>query len=110
MKIIVIGAYISPTISKEDFSKALNWIRQAAFGPTIVLGDFNARLKTWDSKTNTRGTSLFEWAQYLKWKINAPSSASYRTRQVESKIDLVLVKKPLDYAYALYAWSMVRCQ
>ena len=107
MKISVVGAYISPCISKEDVSNALDWILQAASGPTIVLGDFNARHKTWDSKTYPRGTSLFEWAQSLKWNINAPSSASHRTRQGESKIDLVLVKNlETTQAQAMHSsWS-----
>ena len=83
---------MSPSITKENLTAVLQWIRDASSGPTVVLGDFNARHKDWDSTTNTRGRTLRKWSKRFGWTISAPNTPTNTTEQGTSTIDLVLSK------------------
>jgi hypothetical protein len=69
--IAVVGVYVSPNCSLDEYEDSLDRIAgclERRFRPRqiLVLGDFNARSSQWgDTRTNTRGRMLADWAAGL---------------------------------------------
>lgn len=64
-ELYIIGCYFSPNKTVDDFDCYLNVIYEVVNDlrnhPCIVMGDFNARHRNWDSKLTTGyGQRLFD--------------------------------------------------
>jgi len=84
--------YVGPSTDKEELKEVLESIRRVSRGPSIIMGDFNARHLLWDSCTKPRGTALYEWAATWGWSITAAAEPSFTARQGRSNIDLFISK------------------
>ena len=82
--------YLTPSISKHDFHSCLNRIHSCTVGKTAIIGDLNCRNKRWDTKTNTQGKWLLEWAKNNKWNIHAPNEPTFAAHSGTSVVDLIL--------------------
>lgn len=87
---ITIGAiYIAPQLSKSQMDQALSRISHAVRGRVLMLGDLNARTKTWCTATNANGASLQRWVTRYHLRVVAPA---YPTYSQSSTVDLILAK------------------
>ncbi|CAH0724206.1 unnamed protein product, partial [Brenthis ino] len=90
----LVGCYISPNSGIIAFESYLDevaaCIRRCLPRPIIVLGDFNARSRTWgDTRDDRRGIIIQEWAASLDLRILNQGSISTCVRwQGESIVDL----------------------
>lgn len=84
--------YISPAARKADEEAVREYILATPEGSSIVLGDFNARHRRWDTIDNERGKRLVRWADGKNWKIIAPESRTCVTPRGSSNPDLCLTK------------------
>ncbi len=50
--------YAAPQTPCKELTHTLNRIRRSSRGPSIIMGDLNARDKNWDTNFNTAGTTL----------------------------------------------------
>lgn len=67
----ITNTYISPAASGKDEETILQKILNLSRGPAMVMGDFNARNRDWDHRTNQRGTKLKQWEIKNGWNIKA---------------------------------------
>ena len=65
-------------------------IRKAACGPTLILGDFNARHKEQDTSSNQNGRALLAWCAKHDWKTRTPNSPPCITEQSRNALDIAL--------------------
>ena len=84
--------YIRPNIPQSSFLQCLNEIQALTRGKSVVMGDLNARHKTWEKATNSHGRWLVEWATSNKWNIDAPAGPTFIGHQGTSTVDLFLTK------------------
>lgn len=85
--------YISPRATAELEGIALQRIHKISGNRAVIMGDMNARLDKWDSKSNTRGRRLNRWARGHGWVIKGPSRPSCITRKGSSSPDIFLIKE-----------------
>ena len=84
--------YIRPNISRPSFLQCFNQIQKLTRGKSVVMGDLNARHKSWDTTTNSHGRWLVEWATSNQWHIDAPGGPTFIAHQGTSTVDLFLTK------------------
>ncbi len=58
----------------------------------IIGGDWNARHKQWDQKSNRRGNQLARWAIEKKWEIVHRNGPTFETKRYRSNIDFFISK------------------
>ena len=102
LSITIAVVYLAPSASDQEEDRCLNMLQTHARGPTLAMGDLNARNKSWwDKMTNARGRKLERWAHRFGWETSAlrstPSFVSSacsgnRSRTGTSNIDLILTK------------------
>lgn len=88
--VAILTAYVSPGASRLEFTDFLNKCRMLRTGKTLIMGDFNCRHKSWDTKTNSRGVALAKWAAKFNWTVSAPHTCTFHSTQGGSTIDIVL--------------------
>ena len=84
--------YFSPSARREEVENALTKLRQVCRGPTIILGDLNARHNRWDRTTNRFGSTILKWAEKYSWTIRAAQEPTFVSRTGRSNIDLFITK------------------
>lgn len=88
---LIIGTiYVSPSPNPSQMIAELDKFASKCRGRVMLARDFNAKNAAWDARRNSRGIALRRWAQHRGWKIAAPSSSSFMSKQASSKIDLYL--------------------
>lgn len=93
--LIIVAAYISPTITPSQFQECLETIRRMSQGTAIVVGDFNSRHTSWDTANNRYGLRFAKWAAKCNFTIAAPSIPTcYSSRGGSSTVDLLLCRGP----------------
>lgn len=85
--ITIVGCYVPPGQRLENVSNALSLLDKHIRGTVVLLGDFNARARTWDRAQNVHGTALSKWCSRHHLKVTAPSTPSCRNT---SNVDLFL--------------------
>ena len=92
--LVVVGCYVSPNCTLAAYEVYLDGVRDCVRRnspcPVIVLGDFNARSRTWgDVRDGARGETVLEWAAGLDLCLLNQGSVSTCVRwQGESIVDL----------------------
>jgi hypothetical protein len=78
----VVGVYVSPNSSLDAYGDFLDGVsnctrRRCRSRQVLILGDFNARPSQWgDTRTNTRGRMLSDWAAGLGLLLTNKGSTS----------------------------------
>ena len=88
----VVSLYLSPLVPKEVFLECLNTAHKTCRGKAVIMGDFNARHRTWDRTSNSHGRWLVAWAKKHRWVIHAPSEPTFSGHRGSSTVDLVLTR------------------
>lgn len=88
----IIGTYIKPALGKQRFNTCLDKLKSLGRGRCILLGDFNARSKLWDTGINTAGTILAAWSIQNNLDIVAPEHPTFRNPRGSSKVDLTITR------------------
>ena len=79
----VIFAYITPNAERTAVHECLARLKSLCRGPTVFLGDWNARHLDWDEKTNKQSRSVRKWV--LQWNLTlraAVTAPIYKRRMV----------------------------
>ena len=79
----VIGVYITPNAERTAIHEFLAHLKSLCRGPTVFLGDWNARHLDWDEKTNKQSRSVRKWV--LQWNLTlraAVTAPIYKRRMV----------------------------
>ena len=74
--ITLIAIYLQPQQRKHTLLHALKQLKPYIRDKCCVVGDFNARHRSWDSSSNTHGNTLKAWCQQIGAKIYAPNTPS----------------------------------
>lgn len=85
--------YISPAASTCQMEEALKYIIQLCGPQGIIMGDLNARHITWDSATNGRGRTRYQWAVTHGFIIKSTAEPTLLSNRGNSKLDLFLSRK-----------------
>ena len=91
-RLTLVVIYVSPDAGWGEVQDCLATINQLGRGPTVIVGDLNARHARWDRKTNSRGAQLYSWARRWGWEIMAPEGPTFCAGSGRSTVDLFLVK------------------
>jgi hypothetical protein len=97
----IMGCYFSPNKRVNEFKRYLSEIGLVIGSlrnyPLIIMGNFNARHKNWDSNAKTRqgyGQKLFDWSINMELAVmNRKDVTTCRRPQGQSVIDITLVNK-----------------
>ena len=76
-------------------SKALEFfedIRTRTRGPTVIMGDLNARHRKWDKRSNTMGNMILQWSERWSWTIQNADLPSFQGATGSSNVDLFITK------------------
>lgn len=84
--------YLSPVARKRDEEELYEYLNNKHNSTSIIIGDFNARSRAWDTVGNERGNRLTRWAEKNNWKICAPKNRTCVTSQGSSNPDLCICK------------------
>lgn len=82
--------YIFPSCPPSGLTAAMEVARRNSPGPALIMGDFNARHRNWDTQTNSKGTELLRWTQFWGWQIDAAGEPSFHNQSGSSNVDLFL--------------------
>lgn len=88
----VIGAYFSPSCTVKELKDVLNQIQNVCQGPSVLLGDLNARTKTLCTSKNRLGPPLLSWAEKNRWKIMTTPYPTFASDKGSSTVDMFLTK------------------
>lgn len=106
----IVGCYLPPSISVDEFVRTLDNISQFVYGRSRVLicGDFNARSIAWDpSVTNVRGEVLEEWAAAIDARLlNVGREPTCIRPQGVSTVDLSWCSA--DMVTRIEGWEIVK--
>ena len=64
----VIGVYITPNAERDAIHECLSRLKSLCRGPTVFMGDWNARHSDWDEKTYKQGRFVRNWI--LQWNLS----------------------------------------
>lgn len=94
-KFILISAYCSPNMDKEELEKMLEeiesrtWIGKSK--KVIIGGDLNARAKVWDIRCNAKGYILEKWVHKMDMMVMNDGRADTCVRaQGSSRVDVTV--------------------
>ena len=88
----VAAVYIAPNASREVFLTCLTSVSHSSLSKAVIVGDLNARFRTWDHSTNSHGKWLVEWSKSFGWNIHPPEEPTFSSHQGTSTVDLFLTK------------------
>lgn len=91
--VTVSGLYVSPKAQDEEERQALDRIRSLSRGAAVIIGDLNARHKTWDKKSNTRGRRLVKWVNTHRWNVKAPAGPTFTVRGIGASTPDIAITK-----------------
>lgn len=100
----LIGCYISPKASIQEFQHFLALAQDLLRGPGILIGDLNARAVQWDDTHNRRGPALARWARLHNFCTQRPPSPTMINASGQSRVDLCLHRH--KYPPALHVHEM----
>lgn len=94
--VVIMGLYISPSATARVTRECFSDIEQCTSGPTVVIGDLNAKHRDWSRNENTRGRFIKKWAIQEGWTVNAPLGDTFTpppsSGSSPSTIDLAVLK------------------
>ena len=83
----VIGVYITPNAERIVIRECLARLKSLCRGPTVILGDWNARHRDWDDKSNKQGQLVRNWVLQWNFNLRAPATAPrYLPRRMEAAL------------------------
>lgn len=90
----IIGAYISPSIQQGPAAMCSVHLARLSAPQSVIVGDLNARHKTWCERTNRAGTWLTQFTLNTRWTIHPPDLPTFchPGTKATSKIDLFVSK------------------
>jgi len=68
----IVNLYIQPQANNQLARGLLDKIANQMKGRGLIIGDFNARSRSWCTVDNARGPALIKWAEHAEWNIYAP--------------------------------------
>ena len=74
--ITLIAIYLQPQQRKHTLLHGLKQLKPYIRDKVSVVGDFNARHRTWDSSSNNHDNTIKAWCQKIGAKIYAPNTPS----------------------------------
>lgn len=90
--VMIVIIYISPITKAPETMSLLDGIKAYARGDTIIIGDLNARNRSWDSSSNSKGIMIKNWAEIHNWEIHNPCGKTCVTPNGSSSPDMGLTK------------------
>ena len=96
-EIDLVGIYVSPQANKATLTSILQQIRHRASGPTVILGDLNARHQSWCHGKNSRGQALTMWCSKTPFNGTAPPQPTFYSHNRQtgySTIDIAISNIP----------------
>lgn len=88
----IIALYIRPAIGQERYKRCLQQLLEWSRGKSIIVGDWNARARWWDTTTTPAGTVLSTWAIRHNFSVGFPPTATCVTPRGSSTVDLILAR------------------
>ena len=84
----VIGVYITPNSERTAIHECLSCLKSLCRGPTVFMGDWNARHSDWDEKTNKQGRFVRNWVLQWNFSLRAPvAEPTFLTPNGRSAVD-----------------------
>ena len=71
----IIGVYITPNAERTAINECLSRLKSLCHGPTVIVGDWNARHLYWDDKTNKQRQVVRNWVLQWNLTLRAPVTA-----------------------------------
>lgn len=93
--------YLSSATRKKDEEVVYQYIARTDISKSIVIGEFKARPRLWDSVSNERGMRLNRWAKEINWKIFA-SPGKQLLQYTEAVTPTYVFAR--DKKYTIYTW------
>lgn len=95
--VTITGIYASPQAMGDEERVVLAKIKKMSTGKALIIGDVNARHKSWIRKANTLGTRLKRGAARHHWNIKAPVGPTLTIRSQDvSTPDIKISKEMLQ--------------
>lgn len=88
----IIALYFPPARPRPTHTHLLQQLTSLMRGPSLALGDFNARHRSWDYATNPYGSTLYAWLNSHNISIHAPYSPTSIHHSGSAITDLFLSK------------------
>jgi len=96
-----VAIYIPDQMHPKILLHELVKIHMTCRGKTVLIGDFNARHKSWCQKTNANGRCLKHWAEKCGWEIHAPPFPTrVGPRRAMTTIDLVVTRNSNIHSFS----------
>ncbi len=73
----VIATYLSPKAPPSVLQAYTTQLSRLARGSSIIIGDFNARAKEWDSSSNAQGIFFRNYCARSRFQIHAPRCPTF---------------------------------
>lgn len=102
----IVGAYVSPNSSLEEFNDFLSTITPLLRGSGILIGDLNARSIRWDDTNNRRGPRLAKWPSVSNFATQRPPTPTVINSSGSSRVDLCFVRSRFPPTITNYSRSI----
>lgn len=106
----MVGMYLRLMCTKNEVLHDLNQTKSLGRGTILIIGDLNARRKSWNSAVSSNGKALSEWCRQNHFSISAPSEPTFHNHNGTSTVDLVAYRAPerIDTHVVHGTWFGVR--
>ncbi len=75
----VATVYISLLADRDEYDTYLGNLHKYCRGQAVIMGDFNARHRHWDRKSNWRGNKVARGAEKHNWRIRTATGPTFDT-------------------------------